>query len=93
VVENYFDFTEDKTEWTNTTINFDISEKDGQTEIRFTHQGLVPEYECFDVCSTSWDSYINGSLRTLITTGGQPNGRGRPRVPAEELATGRGAEI
>jgi hypothetical protein len=35
--------------------------------------------------------YINGSLRNLITTGeGQPNGRGRPRVPAEEMVTGRG---
>jgi hypothetical protein len=87
VVENYFDFTEDKTEWVGTTITFDVSETDGQTEIRFTHLGLVTEYECFDVCSTSWGFYINGSLRNLITTGeGQPNGRGRPRVPAEELA-------
>ncbi|MGH3922530.1 MAG: SRPBCC family protein [Pseudonocardiaceae bacterium] len=83
VVENYFDFTEDKTEWTGTTISFDISEKDGQTEIRFTHQGLVPEYECFDVCSTSWGFFINGSLRNLITTGeGQPNGRGRRELRA-----------
>jgi hypothetical protein len=91
VVENYFDFTQDQTEWTNTTITFDISEKDGQTEIRFTHQGLVPEHECFDVCSTSWSFYVNDSLRNLITTGeGQPNGRDRPRVPAEELATGQG---
>lgn len=37
-----FDFTKDKTEWTGTTISFDISEKDGQAEICFTHQGLVP---------------------------------------------------
>jgi predicted dithiol-disulfide oxidoreductase (DUF899 family) len=36
---------------------------------------------------------INGSLQNLITTGeGQANGRGRPRVPAEELATGRGRQ-
>ena len=56
VVENHFDFTADKTEWTGTTISCDISEKDAQTEVRFTHQGLVPEYACFDVCSTSWAS-------------------------------------
>jgi hypothetical protein len=91
VVDNYFDFTEDKTEWTGTRISFEISENDGKTEVHFTHRGLVPEYECFDVCSNSWGSYINGSLRNLITTGeGQPNGRGRPRVPAEEAGARRG---
>lgn len=47
VVDNYFNFTRDETEWTGTTITFDISEKDGQTEVRFTHQGLVPADECF----------------------------------------------
>jgi hypothetical protein len=87
VVENYFDFTEDTSEWTGTTSSFDISDNDGQTEIRFTHLGLVPEYECCDVCSSFWGFYLNGSPRNLITTGeGRPNGR--PRVPAEELATG-----
>lgn len=69
VVDNYFKFTEDETEWTGTTINFDIAEKEGQTEVRFTHQGLVPAYECFDVCSNAWGFHINGSLRKLITTG------------------------
>jgi hypothetical protein len=91
VVDNYFNFTEDETEWTGTTISFDISEKDGQTEVRFTHQGLVPAHECFEVCSTAWGFYVNDSLQSLITTGeGQPNGRGRPRLPAEEAAAGQG---
>ncbi|MFD1938230.1 MULTISPECIES: SRPBCC family protein [Nonomuraea] len=90
VVDNYFDFTEDKTEWIGTTISFDISDEDGKTEVRLTHQGLVPAYECFEVCSTAWDFYA-GSLRSLITTGeGQPNGRGRPRLPLEEAAAGQG---
>jgi len=74
VVDNYFNFTEDKSEWKGTRITFEVSEKDNQTEIRFTHMGLVPEYECFDICSNAWGSYMSGSLRTLITTGkGQPN--------------------
>jgi len=74
VVDNYFNFTEDKSEWKGTRITFEVSEKDNQTEIRFTHLGLVPEYECFDICSNAWGSYMSGSLRTLITTGkGQPN--------------------
>ena len=74
VVDNYFNFTEDKSEWKGTKIIFKISKKGEKSEIRFTHLGLVPEYECFNVCSNAWGSYMNGSLRSLITTGkGQPN--------------------
>ncbi len=74
VLDNHFDFTQDKSEWVNTRITFDIAEQDGQTVVRFGHQGLVPDYECFELCSSEWGRYINGSLRDLITTGkGQPN--------------------
>jgi hypothetical protein len=74
VLDNYFKFTEDKTEWKDTEIVFDVSEKDGKTEIRFTHLGMVPESECFNVCSNAFGSYVNGSLRSLIATGkGHPN--------------------
>ena len=74
VLDNYFSFTEDKTEWIGTDISFDIAEKDGKTELKFTHWGLVPAYECYDVCFDAWSSYIKGSLQSLITTGkGQPN--------------------
>jgi Activator of Hsp90 ATPase homolog 1-like protein len=74
VVDNYFNFTEDKTEWKGTKVMFEITPRGATTEIRFTHQGLVPEYQCFDVCSNAWGSYINGSLHSLIATGkGKPN--------------------
>jgi uncharacterized protein YndB with AHSA1/START domain len=74
VLDNYFNFTEDKTEWKGTQVIFEVLRKGDQSEIRFTHSGLVPEYECFQVCSNAWGSYINGSLRSLITNGkGKPN--------------------
>ncbi|AFD07879.1 SRPBCC family protein [Solitalea canadensis] len=74
VMENYFSFIEDKTEWTGTKISFEISEKDNKAQLRFTHQGLVPEYECFNICSNAWTHYVQESLFNLITTGkGQPN--------------------
>jgi hypothetical protein len=74
VLDNYFNFTEDKSEWKSTEIIFEVSKNGNKTEIRFTHLGLVPEYECFDICSNAWGSYINGSLRSLIATGkGKPN--------------------
>ncbi len=76
VLDNYFDFTEDKSEWKDTEISFEIARKGDKTEVRFAHLGLVPEYECFDVCSNACGSYINGSLRSLITTGkGKPTPR------------------
>jgi hypothetical protein len=74
VLDNRFNFTKDKNEWKGTDVIFEVSKKGNKTEVRFTHRGLVPDYECFDVCSNAWGSYINGSLRSLITTGkGQPN--------------------
>ena len=74
VLDNHFNFTEDKTEWKGTRMIFDIAKKDGQTEVRFTHQGLVPDYECFDACSKAWSYYVNISLHDLIATGkGGPN--------------------
>ena len=74
VLDNYFSFTKDKTEWVGTRIAFDIARKSGKTEVRFTHVGLVPEYECHDVCTDAWGSYIRGSLKKLIEKGeGHPN--------------------
>ena len=74
VLDNRFNFTKDKNEWKGTDVIFEVSKKGNKTEVRFTHRGLVPEYECFDVCSNAWGSYINGSLRSLIATGkGHPN--------------------
>jgi len=74
VLDNYFNFTTDKSEWIGTKIIFEISQKENKTQIRFTHQGLVPEYECFEVCKDAWSIFILDSLRYLITTGkGQPS--------------------
>lgn len=86
VVDNYFDFVEDKSEWKDTEIVFEIAQKGDKTEVRFTHVGLVPDYECYEVCADGWGTYINGSLRNLITEGkGQPNQN-------EELADKHGIE-
>jgi hypothetical protein len=74
VLENEFNFVNDKTEWVNTQLVFEISKEDRKTKVKFTHVGLVPEYECYNVCKDAWTSYIQGSLQSLITTGkGKPN--------------------
>jgi hypothetical protein len=80
VLDNYFSFTEDKTEWKDTKVVFDISKQGDKTQLTFTHAGLIPAYECFDICSDAWGNYIRSSLKNLIETGtGQPN----PYIPAQ----------
>jgi len=55
-------------------VVFDVSKKGDETEVRFTHEGLVPQHECFDKCSNAWRFYVNQSLRNLIATRkGRPN--------------------
>jgi uncharacterized protein YndB with AHSA1/START domain len=85
VLENYFKFTEDETEWTDTKVIFEITKVDDQTQLRMTHVGLVPEYECFEICKGAWTNYIQNSMRSLITTGkGMPNGKGKPQTENEK---------
>lgn len=69
VLDNYFKFTKDETEWKDTNVIFELSEKGGKTTLKFTHQGLVPEYECFQICHDAWTHYIQDSLKDLIMTG------------------------
>jgi len=74
VSDGYLGFVKDKSEWKGTDIVFEITKKDDKTELRFTHVGLVPAFECYGDCSGAWGFYINDSLRSLITTGkGLPN--------------------
>ena len=69
VTESKINYAEDKSEWTDTKISFEISEQDNKTQLRFTHVGLVPEIECFDSCSNSWSQLIQQGLFSLITSG------------------------
>lgn len=74
VLDNHFNFTKDETEWKDTKISFEISRKENQTELVFTHFGLTPHYECYDICNEAWTNYLNNSLFNLITKGkGEPN--------------------
>jgi len=69
VTESRLNFTEDSNEWAGTTISFEIGEKDGKTEVRFSHIGLNPEVECYDSCSNAWGQLIQQGLFSLITKG------------------------
>ncbi|MES2411025.1 MAG: SRPBCC domain-containing protein [Bacteroidota bacterium] len=56
-------------EWTGTKIIFEINEVGNNTQLRFTHVGLIPKFECYGNCSWAWGELIRESLFSLITTG------------------------
>jgi uncharacterized protein YndB with AHSA1/START domain len=79
-------FVADQGEWTGTEVRFELTPRDGGTELRFIHVGLVPDFECYEACSTAWSSYLSGSLARLAETGlGDPN-QERPSGALEEAA-------
>jgi len=86
VIDNHFNFTKDINEWKGNKIIFDIERKGNKTQLKFTQVGLVPQYECYDICREAWSNYINNSLRNLITTGkGQPNPKNEEVAFNEQL--------
>jgi hypothetical protein len=73
VLDNTLTFVTDQSEWHGNRIVFEISSTSDGTQVRFTQHGLVPAYECYDLCSNAWTFFITDSLRSLITTGaGKP---------------------
>ena len=59
----------DKKEWNNTQVVFDITSEGKSTKIDFTHIGLVPGLECYDVCEKGWDGHVTKSLSSFINEG------------------------
>ena len=79
VTDCYLPWFKDKAEWTNTKTNWELTEQNGTTQISFTHVGLTPEVECYDMCVKGWDFYVKTSLLKLIN-----EGKGQPDVPKAE---------
>ena len=66
VTDSELSFVENKNEWIGTKIIFEISKKESKTQLTFTHEGLVPEFECCDSCSPAWTQYLQNKLLPLI---------------------------
>jgi hypothetical protein len=67
VTESKLDWLKNQEEWTGTKMIFELTAKGGGTELRFTHEGLVPEKECFDKCSQGWSYVIKDLLYHYIS--------------------------
>ena len=58
VLDSKLTFAEKTDEWTNTKICFEVSKHGNKTKVVFTHQGLVPKFECYANCSGAWTQYL-----------------------------------
>ncbi len=88
VLDNWMSFIDDQSEWKGTEIRFDLRAHDGGTELRFTHVGLVPADECFEVCRDAWSVYVGVSLKSLIEIG-----VGKPTIDPDEAIDDRFADL
>src|SRR4051794_6745123 len=79
VTDSWVVFAEDTREWEDTDVVFTVDEQGGRTVVTFTHAGLSPAVECYDLCSDAWTGFVTGSLKHLIETG-----RGEPMQRADE---------
>lgn len=58
VTSSHLSFLQQPDEWTNTTLRFELITSGNTTQVIFTHEGLLPEIECYDVCSNAWSLYL-----------------------------------
>lgn len=63
-------------DWEGTRPTFTITKIDDETtELHFRQYGLHDQLECIDMCSRSWDHYVQTSLRDYLERGsGSPIG-------------------
>jgi len=59
----------DKSEWTDTKLVFELTSKGDKTAIVFTHEGLVPEKECYERIEQGWNTVIRDRLFNYIMSG------------------------
>jgi uncharacterized protein YndB with AHSA1/START domain len=56
-------------EWVGTQLVFRLlPEGEGRTRLDFEHIGLVPSFECYELCSDGWRHFL-ASLRQFLETG------------------------
>ena len=61
-------------EWIGTKIYWKISSSEGMTKVSFLHDGLTPEFKCYNICAPTWDMFITQSLKNFVETGkGEPH--------------------
>ena len=54
-------------EWVGTKLQWEIKTiNDKEVEVNIIHQGLIPEFACYKVCSSAWDNFVGNSLKNYL---------------------------
>ncbi len=67
VIDSYQGWHENHAEWTGTKIVWEVFPQKDSIEVKMTHLGLAPEFECFDKCSQGWDYLLQKSISRFLT--------------------------
>jgi hypothetical protein len=80
VLDAYLNFTEDPDEWVGTDITFEVARKGDQTEVSFSHLGLVPSSNASTCARTPGASTSTAACKTS-----SPQAKVRPTPQRIEL--------
>jgi hypothetical protein len=58
---------EDRTEWKDTSVIWDLTTASDTTTVTMAHAGLTPAVECFKACEAGWNFHVGESLLKLLT--------------------------
>ena len=54
-------------EWVGTKVHWELmSLGDMKTRLNFKHEGLIPEFICFNVCTRAWDDFLHQHLVSFL---------------------------
>ena len=59
ITRSNLSFLNHPSEWEGTKIRFDLTSDGENTNVIFTHEGLVDLLECYGTCSTAWTGYLS----------------------------------
>jgi len=70
VTDSHLDWIKtDKQEWTNTKMIFELIPDNNKIRLRFTHEGLTPDKECYALIEKGWEIIVGDWLQHFIATG------------------------
>ncbi len=58
-----------RTEWLGTRMRFEIEAMPNGSKLRFTHEGLAPHLDCYEICEAGWDFFFLKSLKAYLDDG------------------------
>jgi hypothetical protein len=65
VTESNLSFLKNTNEWAGTKICFNVEKVGDKTKMTFTHDGLIPQIECYGGCSGAWTQYLQNLQEQL----------------------------